>query len=55
MMPDGAAQPEADDDARWANWKRDGARLDLRRQERVRQVIAALCMGGAGWLLFRLV
>jgi hypothetical protein len=46
-------QVELDDDARWANWKRDGAKRDLRRKERVRQVIAALCLGAAFWLLLR--
>ena len=55
MIPDSASRVEADDDPRWANWKRDGARRDVRRKERVRQVIAVLCLVGATWLLFRLV
>ena len=48
-------QVDLDDDARWANWKRDGARREERQKDRIRQIVAVLCLGGAAFLLFRLV
>lgn len=47
------AMDQASMDARWANWKQDGFRLNLVRKARMRKVFAALCLGGAFWLVLQ--
>lgn len=40
------------DDQKWDNWKKDGARQEQRRRERMRMVFAAVCISGAVWMMF---
>ena len=40
-------------DARWAKWKQDGRRAELVRKERLRNILAALCLGGALLMFLR--
>jgi len=46
-----AAAEESTADQRWDAWKKDGARLEQLRKDRMRNLFAAVCFGGVIWLL----
>lgn len=50
-LNDAAEQAAADD--RWAKWQADGRIHEVQRLTAVRRIVAAVCLGGALWLLLR--
>ena len=42
----------ATEEQRWTRWKMDGARLDQRRKERLRSLVATVCLAAAGWIIW---
>jgi hypothetical protein len=52
-IPIASSNPlDTTEEQRWTKWKLDGARLDLRRKERMRSLIAAICLAAAGWIIW---
>jgi hypothetical protein len=49
----GVAMDQASMDARWAKWKLDGVRMNVLRKARFRKLVAALCLGGALWVVLQ--